>query len=140
MFSNLFFQGNVYFNSLQATKLSGVPIDELIKDAVFVDEFDIQIKGMKKFEKGILVKKLIETERLNHVLVENLMTKQGDQIIEAHFEIFGNVTFRNDVNVLETINDVPMQKLKDHLEYKDEIYYIKGLSSKIPEILPTLLL
>lgn len=140
MFSNLFFQGNVYFNSLQATKLSGVAIDELIKDAVFVDEFDIQIKGMKKFEKGILVKKLIETERLNHVLVENLMTKQGDQIIEAHFEIFGNVTFRNDVNVLETINDVPMQKLKDHLEYKDEIYYIKGLSSKIPEILPTLLL
>ncbi|XP_044748261.1 uncharacterized protein LOC123309290 [Coccinella septempunctata] len=118
--------GNVYFTNLKVSKLSGVPIREVLEDCIYKNDTDLEIKGLKVFQKGFVVEKLIETERLNDVPIDNLMTKQGEQIIEAPIEIFGNVTFNNDVDIMQTINDVPVQEIQDYFEYKDDIYFIKA--------------
>ncbi|XP_045478654.1 uncharacterized protein LOC123683798 [Harmonia axyridis] len=118
--------GNVYFTNLQVSSISEVPIQDVLKGVVYKSDADVEIKGLKTFNNGFIVKKIIETEKLNNVPVENLMTKQGEQIIEAPLQIFGNVTFKNNITVEETINDVSVQEVRDYFEYKDDIFVVKG--------------
>ncbi|CAG9819512.1 unnamed protein product [Phaedon cochleariae] len=122
---NLVFGGDVYFTEVEIEKLSSIPWNDFVEQIVFKNETDVVFKGTKLFNEGIVVEKLIETEKINNVRLANILSIEGEQIIRGPITIKGDVFFE-DLNVLENVDDVPLGDILNFLIYHNGTYIYQG--------------
>lgn len=70
--------------------------------------------------------KLIETKKVNGILIENILSKQGQQTINGPIRIKGNVLFKESVTIAEKFNEMAVGESLDNLDISDGTYYKKG--------------
>ena len=72
------------------------------------------------------MKKIIETQKINNISLSNVLSKHGTQEILGPVTIQGDVSFQNNVTILENINNVPVEVLTEKYEFTGAQYKIKG--------------
>lgn len=126
LFSQItFFQGDVYFKEVNINQLSGVSWEKLLKLLVYKNETDLKLSGTKTFTNDFAVEKLIETDRINGILIENIFTKTGKQDLRGPITIKGDVVVEK-LDVTENFNQVPIKYISDNLVISNNTYTITG--------------
>lgn len=115
----------MYFEDIEIEKLSGVGFHKYLSNLVFKNETDVTLSGRKVFLKGLTVEKLIETEKLNGVVLSNILTRHGEQEIVGPLTIQGDVTLDN-ITIEENINNIPLKFITDTYKVTDGQFEIKG--------------
>lgn len=80
----------------------------------------MKLSGNKRFLKGFTVKKLVETEKLNGVPIEDIFTTYGKQEVSAPVIITGNVGFKQNITKIQRINDLPIDLIERNYEKIDK--------------------
>ncbi|RZC43199.1 uncharacterized protein BDFB_000451, partial [Asbolus verrucosus] len=125
--TSLIFNDDTYFNSMQIENLSGVSFSRFIKNIVFKNETNPKLTGRKTFLQGLTVKKLIETDKLNHMVLADILTKQGRQEISGSVTIHGNVFFDNNVIVSESINNISVSSITENYQLNNDEIKVKEI-------------
>ncbi|CAG9762040.1 unnamed protein product [Ceutorhynchus assimilis] len=86
----------------------------------------MKLEGSLHFKNGLIVDKLIETLTLNHIALENILRKTGNQTIAGLITIAGNVNIEDDVTIKETINRVEITYMLENFELGEETLLVKG--------------
>lgn len=71
------------------------------------------------------VEKLIETDKINDILLDNIFIKNGKQTIKGPIVIKGDVEFEN-IFVKKNINNVTMDYFTNNLTVLNNTYIVNG--------------
>ncbi|VEN49229.1 unnamed protein product [Callosobruchus maculatus] len=127
--SNLSIEGNVYFDDLDIVLFGSTNWSTVVGDFIFRNNSNFNVKGVKTFTDEFTIEKLIQTEKLNSILLENILTKQGNQELKGDILIKGNVTFKD-----LTVEDD--QNVFSTLLVRNGTFFVEGdmLFSRLPHI------
>ncbi|KAG5895616.1 hypothetical protein JTB14_017725 [Gonioctena quinquepunctata] len=121
----LIFENDVYFDQLHIKELSSVGWEDFVSHLVFKNETSLVMSGTKIFRSGFKVEKLIETKKINDILLKDILTKEGAQQIKGPVVMTGAVTFENPT-VLESINGTLIDDILDVLKVSNGTRIFKG--------------
>ncbi|CAH0560757.1 unnamed protein product [Brassicogethes aeneus] len=133
---NIEFENDVFFNKIQINKLSEVNFTEFITDIIFKSDENPQITGDITFKNIVEVAKLIETEKINNIDIDDILTKFGKQQINKAVVIQGDVHF-DDVHITQGVNGVDVRDVFEKIEMKEDTLNIKDnvVFERQPQIL-----
>lgn len=92
---------------------------------IFKNETNVKITGIKTFENNFTVNNLIETEKLNGILVKNIFTKTGKQDVNGPILIKGDAVFKH-LDVEKNVNQISLRYILDHLKISNNTYTIES--------------
>lgn len=115
------------FGHLQTEKFNGVDFDSFSKNLVYKHETNIEFEGYKHYLNGIDVVERLECQELNTIPLENILRKTGTQKVKGPLEIRGNVFVNSNTDISETLNNIPIEDLKNMFETIDGGYKINGI-------------
>lgn len=92
---------------------------------IFKNETDLKLGGTKTFTNDFAVERLIETAKLNGILIENIFTKTGKQDLRGPITIKGDVVVEK-LDIKGKFNQVPMRYISDNLAIFNNTYTITG--------------
>lgn len=105
--------------------MGGVDFTTFVQNLVFKNETDVTIHHDKIFLKGLTVRKLIETQKINNISLGNILIKHGEQEITSSIIIQGNVQFDDNITV-ENINNLPVNMITDFYQVRNDQVELKG--------------
>lgn len=106
-------------------KLSSVSWEKLLSLLIFKNETNVKLNGTKIFKENVSVNKLIETKKVNGILLENILTKTGSQHLEGPILIKGDVGF-DKLHIQRDLNQVSLKDILDHLTISNNTYIVTG--------------
>lgn len=107
--------------------------DQLMSSIVFKNETNVELGGIKTFTAPIEVRKLIETEKLNNISLENILTLGGVQELKGPLIFHGDVEV-NDLKLHQDLNEVQISEIMDNLKFNNGTYILKGMLNVIYNI------
>ncbi|XP_008192894.2 uncharacterized protein fs(1)N [Tribolium castaneum] len=133
--TNLVFNDDVSFETVEIEKFGGVDFTTFVTNIVYKNETHVTFSGAKTFPEGFTVHKLIETQKINNVVLPNILRNYGVQEIAGPLTVEGNVQFGENLTV-GTLNDVSVQAITDSFQVNDSQIRIKGdvLFARLPHI------
>ncbi|CAH1985769.1 unnamed protein product [Acanthoscelides obtectus] len=91
--SNLTVEGNVFLDDIDIDRFGNTNWSSLVANLIFKNNTNFSVKDTKTFTKELSIEKLIQTEKLNNVFLDNILTKQGEQVLKGDILMKGNVSF-----------------------------------------------
>lgn len=99
--------------------------DKLLGLLILKNETNVIINGTKTFSNSFNVNKLIETNEINGVELQNILTTVGEQDVLGPISIEGEVVFQK-LDIKENLNQVLVEYIMDHLNITNNTYTVKG--------------
>ncbi|KAF5302872.1 hypothetical protein FQA39_LY02052 [Lamprigera yunnana] len=124
-FNSAIFLSDVSVYHLNLQLFNGVDFQTFFNNIVYKTDPNIFINGFKTFNNGFHVTTMLNSERLNDVHVDNILTKTGPQYVEGPLIIYGNVVVENDCQIEENLNGVFVSNLSKTYNFRDDTLEIK---------------
>ncbi|XP_031341241.1 uncharacterized protein LOC116169316 [Photinus pyralis] len=112
-FTEVTFAGDLFVNHFNLKHFNGVPFKLFTDNVIYKDEKNPVITGFKNFVNGFRVTRMLNSEYLNGIHVDNILMKTGEQAVKGPVTITGNVIVNYDTVVDEGLNGVPLSYLRD---------------------------
>lgn len=101
-----------------------------IDNIIYKYEKNVTINSLKRFMNGIHITRMLNSERLNNIYVDDILTKTGVQQISSPLRIYGNIWINHNTVIDETLNEVPVKYLLDKYQFIGDTCIIKGKKTK----------
>ncbi|KAK5643724.1 hypothetical protein RI129_007569 [Pyrocoelia pectoralis] len=111
--------GDLYLNHLKLFDFNGVPFKLFTDYVVYKGEENPVINGFKTFLNGFRVTRMLNSEHLNRIHVDNILTKSGKQEVRGPLSIYGNVVINYDTEVYGSLNGIAMSYLRNTYQYEN---------------------
>ncbi|KAF5288824.1 hypothetical protein FQR65_LT11939 [Abscondita terminalis] len=118
------FQSDVFVSEIKLKYFNGIKLDELYNNLLFKGQPNQIINGVKTFTKGLHVTKMLNSEYLNNIYVDHILTKTGEQQIQGPLNIIGNVVIDYDCEIGENLNGVSVPYLTKTYKFVDDTIII----------------
>lgn len=89
-------------------------------------EADVHVTGWKTFANGFFITHILNTDNINNIYIDNILTKSGEQQLMGPLDIIGDVLVRNDFQVDGDFNGISLLYLTQTFTIKDGKFVIKG--------------
>ncbi|KAK4887110.1 hypothetical protein RN001_003381 [Aquatica leii] len=118
------FETNVFVGQLNLKYFNGIEFNVLFNNVVYKNQPTTIINGFKTFTNGLHISKMLNSEHLNGIYVDHILTKTGQQRIEGPLTIVGNVVVNYKCEIYETFNGVLLSYLSKTYEFIDDTIII----------------
>lgn len=105
-------------------QLCGINFKEFAKNLIYKNETSVNLT-MKEYIHGFEADN-IYTDFINTINKYDILTKTDEQQIQAEIAFTGNVVVPDQVDIVETLNSVPMDYISETFEVSEDGYKING--------------
>lgn len=89
-------------------------------------ETDVHITGWKTFANGFFITHILNTDNINNIYIDDILTKNGDQQLTGPMNIVGDVLVRHDFRVDGDFNGASLSYLTQTFSVVNGRFVIKG--------------